>query len=699
MSGAGIDRREVVGRHRVVQRSLDPRSPVSVGNGEFAFTADLTGLQSFPELYPVAPQKDHDRPGTLLGTYAQWGWHVEPAHPLPSLADSLRHYDSPHGPVDYVDLSAAVERGEGQGAEWLRGNPHRLHLGLLGFADHRGSTPRPLELADLRWDVQELDLWSGRLHSSFTWCGTPVRVETICDPELDRLAVTIDSQALTSGLVLRLRFPYGSQQWHDGADWARPDDHTTILRERGRSRWQLERRLDETRYGVIIASAEGTTVHGGVRHEVIINAVAPHAELVIDFSRDASADEGNHDARPATEEVSSRSAAAWGSFWSSGAALDLGAAGAEQAAEVERRVVLSQYLTKINCSGSTPPAETGLVCNSWAGKFHLEMTWWHTSHFALWGRPELLRPTLDWFADALPAATDIALAQGLPGARWPKHIGPDARESPSNIGPFLIWQQPHPIYLAELLYRAVRGREILEQFAEMIFATAAFMAGYAAADNGSYRLGPPLIPAQETYADLKDRVVDPTFELAYWGWALTAANAWRRRLGLPDEPLWSEVAQKLARPTVRSGTYAAIGCEPWTVRTDHPSMLCALGMLPMTPLVDRGIMSATLDDVLSDWDWETTWGWDYPVLAMCATRLGRPEQAVDALLAPRAKNTYLTNGHNRQTPSLPLYLPGNGGVLSAVALMAGGWAGAPDVPTPGFPRRWGVRAEGFVPAP
>ena len=29
----------------------------------------------------------------------------------------------------------------------------------------------------------------------------------------------------------------------------------------------------------------------------------------------------------------------------------------------------------------------------------------------------------------------------------------DGRDSPSSIGPLLIWQQPHPIYYAELCYR------------------------------------------------------------------------------------------------------------------------------------------------------------------------------------------------------------------------------------------------------
>ena len=49
-----IDREDLVRRHSPVNRNLDPLSPLSIGNGEFAFTADITGLQTFPEEYDRA---------------------------------------------------------------------------------------------------------------------------------------------------------------------------------------------------------------------------------------------------------------------------------------------------------------------------------------------------------------------------------------------------------------------------------------------------------------------------------------------------------------------------------------------------------------------------------------------------------------------------------------------------------------------
>ena len=84
------------------------------------------------------------------------------------------------------------------------------------------------------------------------------------------------------------------------------------------------------------------------------------------------------------------------------------------------------------------------------------------------------------------------------------------------------------------------------------------------------------------------------------------------------------------------------------------------------------------------------------MLAMCAARLGKPEKAIEALLMDVQKNTYLVNGHNYQDQRLRLYLPGNGGLLAAVAMMTAGWDGASD-DAPGFPKdgTWKVRWEGL----
>src|SRR5205823_3802065 len=154
---------------------------------------------------------------------------------------------------------------------------------------------------------------------------------------------------------------------------------------------------------------------------------------------------------PQTKSVFTTVADSWENFWLKGAAVDLIGSTDKRAPELERRIVLSQYLTAIQCSGSMPPQETGLTCNSWYGKFHLEMHWWHAAHFALWNRLSMLEKSLDWYRKIRPSAMERARQQGYYGARWPKMTAPDGRDSPSPIGPLLIWQQPHPIFFAELV--------------------------------------------------------------------------------------------------------------------------------------------------------------------------------------------------------------------------------------------------------
>ncbi len=97
------------------------------------------------------------------------------------------------------------------------------------------------------------------------------------------------------------------------------------------------------------------------------------------------------------EEVRQNSTDYWQGFWESGAVIELNDSKDPRAFELERRIVLSQFLTAIQCSGSLPPQETGLVYNSWFGKFHLEMHWWHAFHFILWGRSHLFKRSFDWY--------------------------------------------------------------------------------------------------------------------------------------------------------------------------------------------------------------------------------------------------------------------------------------------------------------
>jgi len=58
----------------------------------------------------------------------------------------------------------------------------------------------------------------------------------------------------------------------------------------------------------------------------------------------------------------------------------------------------------------------------------------------------------------------------------------------------------------------------------------------------------------------------------------------------------------------------------------------------------------------------------------------------------------LPNGHNYQEGRLTIYLPGNGGLLAAIAMMCAGYDDNHQ-PLPGFPSSWKIKYEGLKPMP
>jgi hypothetical protein len=227
--------------------------------------------------------------------------------------------------------------------------------------------------------------------------------------------------------------------------------------------------------------------------------------------------------------------------------------------------------------------------------------------------------------------------------------------------------------------------------------------------RGKYVLGPPLWIAQEIYDPASSQ--NPAFELSYWRWALGIAQQWRERLKLPRDKEWDDVIARLSPMPVKDGKYVALESHPDTwenvnSRRDHPSMLMPFGVLPGGPDVDRSTMARTLDAVLTSWDWEgKMWGWDYPMIAMTAARLGRPDLAMEILLRDGPNNRYTLSGHCPQGSGgrereIASYLPANSAFLSAVALMVAGWDGAKEL-YPGIPKdgTWKVRFEGLRPLP
>lgn len=682
-----INRQALVQRHNVKVTKADTLSSLTVGNGGFAFTVDATGLQTFPKEYSK---------GVPLGTQSEWGWHS-----LIDTADYKREEALKPYRVNGRDIPYLVQSNSGRSsaaANWYRQNPHRLQLGSIGFEILKKDGTK-ISVDDVRDIRQELDLWTGEIKSHFTIESVPVDVLTFASPSKDAVLVRVRSALIKEGrLKIKLLFPYPTGQWTDeGVNYTGDDKHTSgNLLGRGNGA-VIERKLDSTKYYVHCAwRSPGEIKQKGAHSFLIAPANRPDSfELITNFTPERTL---NYRQNFAQVRIISQNS--WRAYWNSGGAIDFSGSTNERAFELERRIVLSRYLMRVQEAGANPPQETGLTYNSWFGKPHTEMHWWHATHYALWGRIELFEKSLGWYQKAFPVAKEIATRQGFNGVRWPKMTDNTGQETPSSVGALLIWQQPHFIYFAELCYRERKDNKVLDKYSELVFATADFMASFPTYDTVQKRyVLQGVIPAQERFKPLE--TYNPTYELVYWQWALSTAQQWRERLKMPRNKKWDEVLVKLSSLPVQDNLYLATESakDSYTnpeFRTDHPSVLAALGVMPSTGQVKAHIMKNTFDWVWNNWSWKDTWGWDFPLTAMTATRLGLREKAIDALLMDIQTNTYLPNGHNYQDDRLRVYMPGNGGLLTAIAMMVAGYDNVKTT-LPGIPDngRWKVKWEGL----
>lgn len=686
-----IDREALLERNNPHVTAFDTLSSLSVGNGGFAVTVDASGLQTFPKEYSL---------GVPLGTQSDWGWHsfANPKNLLHS--ESLKDYDYHGHPAPYaVQFNEAGRQRDA--ANWYRENPHRLHLGVVGL-----ELPEGVGFEAFTEVNQTLDLMDGKILSSYKLNGKPVSVETVCHPERDIMSSMI---AATEPMAINLRYAYPTGGHSDDAcNWNANDKHSTLLVSNENNKAVLKRVIDESIYYVVLQWEGNAQLTERAKNYFVLNAGQDTLKfsceyLAVDKFTDVDDAETN---LPAYAEVSSSAAAYWYNFWTKGGMVDFSECTDPRAPELERRVVLSQYLMAIQAAGDTPPQETGLTYNSWFGKFHLEMIWWHQSHFPLWGHPELLNRTLNWYHRAEPVAREIAQRQGFEGIRWMKMTDPDAMEAPSKVGSFLIWQQPHLIHLAELVYRATNDEAVLNNYYDLIQKTAEFMYSFATYDsiNNRYLLK-GIIAAQETLRASEN--VNPPMELSSWHYGLSTAQLWRERMGEARVAEWDTLLAKLSPLATDAEGKLYLASEDakdsyTNIRfiSDHPAVTGALGMYPESRLLNKEIMNNTIDKIFEVWNWDETWGWDYPMIAMCAARVGEPDKAVDALLMKNRTNTCLVSGHNYQDKRLRLYLPGNGGLLTAMAVMCAGWDGCTE-DTPGFPKdgKWNVKWEGLLPMP
>ncbi|KAH7103384.1 Six-hairpin glycosidase-like protein [Auriculariales sp. MPI-PUGE-AT-0066] len=695
---ARIDRHAVVTRYNPHRdgSTREPAMPMQVGNGNFAFGAGIDGLQTF-------------QPWAIMSN-AAWAWKNDTLPVNRTLSD----INSFHG-TSYWNHDKLVQYNFGSPStsqdieQWLIMNPNRLNLGRIGLAffDEEG-TEVQVQATELANVSQILDLWTGTLATEFTVLGEVVSVQTSVHSTEHTIGLSIRSSLLqTDQLGLFLDFP-----WTDGiSKFAAPfvgsyapdkwtSHHSSIVDHGGNSA-TLVHSYDSLGNATSYASASGDpfdiALSEGHRYILRPKLKVQDFSLAVHYSIDQPrhwAGDGN------LVHLSSR--LGWSSYWQSSGFIDLTGTDDPRAEELQRRIILSRYLMRVNAAGDFPEQESGLVNNGWRGKFHAEMFWWHLAHWLLWGNE-------DYFSRAEPyqrfLGTSIERAQvqqpWKAGARWGKMSDPSGRSSPGQINELLIWQQPHPLVFAEYLYRASPSKSLLRQWRDVVYETADWMAEFAwwNATTERFDIGPPMYVVSEDTAP--NATINPSFELSYWYLGLDIASRWMERLGEDVPEKWTHVAENLAPLPVVDNlyqVYEGIDVNFWTNRdyiNDHPALAGLFGWLPPTKKLDIAVSRSTTFKVWSAWNLTSCWGWDFPLLAMSAARIGEPDQAVSWLLHPLFGFDEVgmpTGGVRVATP----YFPGSGGLLLAAAFMAEGWDGDEEYGhAPGFPKNWTVRVEGL----
>ncbi len=274
-----IDRYSLVNRHHVILIAPDKLAPLSVGNGKFCYTADVTGMQTFPAYYTE---------GIPLSTMSEWGWHSFPNKEGYKLSDTYEYVDTYGRKVPYP-----LKQGSESGA-FLRADPHQATLALAGlkFIKPDGQTTGIDEIKSIH---QELNVWKGVLTSTFEFEGEPVEVLTICHPDSDLLSFKITSPLFSDGkLAVQLYFPYASGTFgKDPADFENANLHRSNFISDSGDKILFSHQMDEKLYFCRVETSSNVEVTDAGNHYYIISPRDKIKELAlsIDFSEKKQTDD------------------------------------------------------------------------------------------------------------------------------------------------------------------------------------------------------------------------------------------------------------------------------------------------------------------------------------------------------------------------------------------------------------------------
>lgn len=228
--------------------------------------------------------------------------------------------------------------------------------------DDLGQPRTDVSETDLTHKTQSLDLWTGTITSSFTFQNAVTTIQTTCSQITDTVAVQVESTLISSGkLALFLDFPWndGSQKFE--APFVGSFDnvslHTTELIKNKGNAAEIEHKLDaSTFYTTFSWQKEGSVSRDSPQSHRYTIRPAHSSGNVFTLSVTYSSIRGL--TSPDVNSVVASSQNKWITYWSTGGFVDLvSGTRLPEAEELQRRIILSQYLLAVNEAGNFPPQE------------------------------------------------------------------------------------------------------------------------------------------------------------------------------------------------------------------------------------------------------------------------------------------------------------------------------------------------------
>ncbi|CAK5262211.1 unnamed protein product [Mycena citricolor] len=344
-AAAEIDRHGLVTRYNPRRNASSSSTPMQVGNGNFAFGADVTGLQTL-------------QPWAIMSS---WGWKNDTL-PANKTVEDVADYSG----VSLDNHGRLVEymfNGPAPLQQWMIANPNRVNLGNIGlvFFGSDGARLNVTE-ADLSGVDQVLDIWTGTLTSRITFNGSDVTVTTVCGQEDDTIGVKVLSPLLDSGLLgVFMDFP-----WNDGSakfsapfvgSWTNANLHTTQLLVHGSTSASISHTIGNSTFSTSIGAGNAINItrDSPNAHRYTLRPVARGKEFTLSTTWGTSTPQKT----PAPfESIRQSSNRAWQDFWLNSGFVDVLTGSSDaRADELQRRIILSRYLMRVNEAGDFPPQE------------------------------------------------------------------------------------------------------------------------------------------------------------------------------------------------------------------------------------------------------------------------------------------------------------------------------------------------------